>query len=197
MARVRLFWDSRRSRLRRIFSEGYSDASAAARLPTQRICTQQHPVSASLIPSLTSDRAPLQASQPHLPRHRRRLPPLTAAAGTAGQPSPSLPSFSASRPRPVRARPDAEAVAHLVAVGVRLVRALNLDADVLGLLGGQGGQLGAELREVEAGNLLVQDLHSTSTAVSAGSFSRQVGDSGACACAVCARAERSVQGTPG
>jgi hypothetical protein len=46
----------------------------------------------------------------------------------------------------------------LVAVGVRLVRALDLDADVLGLLSGQGGQLSTELGQVQAGDLLVKDL---------------------------------------
>ena len=47
---------------------------------------------------------------------------------------------------------------HLVAVGVRLVRAIDLDANVLSLLSGEDGQLGSELAEVKAGNLLVQDL---------------------------------------
>ena len=49
-------------------------------------------------------------------------------------------------------------VMRLVAVGVRLVRALDLDADVLGLLSGQGGQLSTELGQVQAGDLLVKDL---------------------------------------
>lgn len=63
-------------------------------------------------------------------------------------PKPSAPNIA-----------ETEAVTRaLVAVGVRLVRALDLDADVLGLLGGERGQLGTELRQVEAGDLLVQNL---------------------------------------
>lgn len=50
----------------------------------------------------------------------------------------------------------------LVAVGVRLVRALDLDADVFGLLSSQGGQLGTELAKVQAGDLLVKDLQTIS-----------------------------------
>ena len=52
--------------------------------------------------------------------------------------------------------------ASLVAVGGGLVRAGLLDADVVGLLGRELRQLGAELAEVQLGDLLVSvsDPHS-------------------------------------
>ena len=51
-----------------------------------------------------------------------------------------------------------EAAARLVAVGRRLVRALDLDADVVGLLLGQFGHHNAELAQVKARNFFVQNL---------------------------------------
>jgi hypothetical protein len=45
-----------------------------------------------------------------------------------------------------------------VAVVLRLVRAVDRDADVLGLLRGQLGELGAELVEVQPGDLFVEVL---------------------------------------
>ena len=60
----------------------------------------------------------------------------------------------------------AHAVMYLVAVRVRLVRALDLDANVLGLLSRQCRQLGTELAKVQAGDLLVKDLQTHSTRVS-------------------------------
>ena len=51
----------------------------------------------------------------------------------------------------------------LVAVGVRLVRPLDLDTDVLSLLGSQCGQLGPELAQVQACDLLVKNLHAYTT----------------------------------
>ena len=47
---------------------------------------------------------------------------------------------------------------HLVAVVVGLVGALDLDAEVVGLLLGQLGQLDAERGEVQPGDLLVEVL---------------------------------------
>ena len=46
----------------------------------------------------------------------------------------------------------------LVAVSRRLVGTGLLDADVLGLLVGEDGELGSQLVQVEAGDLLVQVL---------------------------------------
>jgi len=46
----------------------------------------------------------------------------------------------------------------LIAVGGVLEGALGVDANVLGLAGGEDGELGTEGAEVEAGDLLVEDL---------------------------------------
>ena len=60
--------------------------------------------------------------------------------------------------RPCRGRPPPSSGAVLVAVVVRLVRALDRDADVVGLLLGEGRQPHAERVEVQAGDLLVEVL---------------------------------------
>ena len=51
-----------------------------------------------------------------------------------------------------------------VAVEVKLEWALNWDTDVVGLFGGQLGQLHSELLEVEGGNLFVELSHDQSIA---------------------------------
>ena len=91
----------------------------------------------------------------------------------------------------------ARAVMYLVAVRVRLVRALDLDADVLCLLRGQGGELGAELAQVQAGDLLVKDLHASQSHNSVSTvLARQVTPRKHQRQAR-VLGQRSVQGTPG
>ena len=46
----------------------------------------------------------------------------------------------------------------LVPVGLRLVGSLDRDANVVGLLLGEGGELGSEAAEVKPGDLLVENL---------------------------------------
>src|SRR5437764_9238487 len=101
-----------------------------------------------------SARSPSATNEGSKPSVRRTMPSISASAGSS--------STTSTRPLDTSpwSHPEWGATFRFasVAVAVRLERALRRDADVVGLLLGEGGQLDPERVEVQPRHLLVQVL---------------------------------------